>query len=106
MFEEAGRDLAAAIGVVAQKASPQLKNKQGGLHVLCVGSVWLGWDLLKPGFIKHLDNNTDVTEMSLLKRTTTMAVGAAYMVADKLNLEMKRHYDDNYTVFYRYNKAK
>lgn len=105
LFDDAGRDLAKAISVVARKASPQLKNKQGGLHVLCVGSVWLGWDLLKPGFLKYLDDNTDIKELSLMQRTTEMAVGAAYMAADKLNLTLKRHYSDNYSVFYRYSKA-
>ena len=34
--------------------SPSLREAEGGLHVVCVGSVWKSWDLLKTGFIKGI----------------------------------------------------
>lgn len=104
VFEEAGSDLARAIAAVAPKASNELKTCQGGVHVLCVGSVWLGWDLLKPGFISYLEKNSDISEISLLRASTSLALGAAYMAADKHNVTIKRDYTKNYNVFFKYTK--
>lgn len=104
-FEEAGRDLARALAAVIKKASPKLTSRNGGIHVLCVGSVWLSWDLLKFGFVNHIEKQTDIKELSLVKLTTTMAVGAAYMAADRCNLSLDRHYERNYTVFYTYKRG-
>ncbi|KAK9717822.1 BadF/BadG/BcrA/BcrD ATPase family [Popillia japonica] len=82
-FHEAGTDLAQALSAVIPKASPELTNREGGIHILCVGSVWLSWALLKPGFISYLMDNTNIEDMTLMRMTATMAIGAAYMAADK-----------------------
>lgn len=104
-FEEAGRDLARSLAAVIKKASPKLTERNGGIHILCVGSVWLSWDLLQPGFVDYIDNQTDIKELSLMKLTTTMAVGAAYMAADRCKLSLQRNYERNYTVFYKYKRG-
>ncbi|VEN53300.1 unnamed protein product [Callosobruchus maculatus] len=102
IFKQAGTDLAKAISAVHKKASKELIERDGGLHVLCVGSVWLSWDLLKPGFIGFIEENTPVEKLSLMKLKVDCGVGAAYMAADKLGLHIDRDYSNNYDVFFRY----
>ncbi|KAJ8928750.1 hypothetical protein NQ314_018603 [Rhamnusium bicolor] len=105
IFKEAGTHLARSICAVYSKASPELTEREGGIHILCVGSVWLSWDLLMSGFINWLDNNTIVEKMSLMRLKTEMGVGAALMAADRLNLHLERDYFRNYTVFYQYRRG-
>ncbi|CAH0555307.1 unnamed protein product [Brassicogethes aeneus] len=105
IFRDAGRDLAKMISAVIGKASNELTEREGGIQILCVGSVWLSWKLLKPGFIGYLNDNTSVTELTLGKLTTSSAVGAALMASDKLNIPINRDYSKNYEVFYIYQKA-
>ncbi|XP_066261437.1 N-acetyl-D-glucosamine kinase [Euwallacea similis] len=99
IFERAGTDLAKSIAAVTKKASEELINKPGGLHVICVGSVWLSWDLLQKGFVGYLHNETTIEELTLLRLKTEMGVGAAFMAADRLNLKLDRDYSKNYDVF-------
>lgn len=104
VFEEAGMHLAKAIAAVVKKAAKELVEREGGVHVLCVGSVWKSWDLLKPGFESWMRKNTGIKTISLMRLTQSMAVGACYMAADKASLELKRDYSKNYTVIYKYDK--
>ncbi|KAJ8985976.1 hypothetical protein NQ317_013859 [Molorchus minor] len=105
VFTEAGTHLARSICAVLPKAAPELTDREGGIHILCVGSVWLSWDLLRPGFISWIENNSDIGELSLMKLNTEMGVGAALMAADRLELPLDRDYSKNYTVFYRYKRG-
>lgn len=104
IFERAGADLARSINAVVQKAQPQLLGRKGGVHVLCVGSVWLSYDLLENGFVGYLNAHGSIKEMSLLRLLTQMGVGAALMASDHLGLELKRDYEKNYKVFHHYVK--
>lgn len=104
-FEEAGRDLARALAAVIKKASPKLTDRHGGIHILCVGSVWLSWDLLQFGFVDYIEKEANIKQLSLMKLTTPMSVGAAYMAADKCKLPLQRDYERNYTVFYKYKRG-
>lgn len=106
IFRKAGEDIAKSIAAVYPKASPELIQDEDGLHVLCVGSVWLSWDLLMPGFISWMKKNTNIEKLALLRLTTDLGVGAAYLVSDKLNLPLKRDYSKNYNVLFRFNKNK
>jgi len=105
IFEMAGAHIARSISAVVPKASPELVGRDGGIHVLCVGSVWLSWNLLKPGFVKYLEEDGRVQGLSLLKIKTTIAVGAAFMACDKLGLSVTRDYSKNYEVFFKYQKC-
>ncbi|KAJ8947386.1 hypothetical protein NQ318_017749 [Aromia moschata] len=105
IFTEAGTYLARNISAVVVKAAPELTDRDGGIHILCVGSVWLSWDLLRSGFIKWMENNTSIDKMSLMKLNTEMGVGAALMASDRLHLPLERDYSKNYTVFYRYKRG-
>ncbi|KAF5291149.1 hypothetical protein FQA39_LY14391 [Lamprigera yunnana] len=103
-FRKAGSDLACAISVVVKKASKELFDRESGLQVLCVGSVWLSWDLLKEGFISWIEEHTDIQQLSLVKIATTLATGAAYMAADRLHIQLPRSYKQNCQEFYRYTR--
>ncbi|KAK5645042.1 hypothetical protein RI129_006342 [Pyrocoelia pectoralis] len=102
IFKTAGSDLARSIAVVIEKASNELIDRECGLRVLCVGSVWLSWNLLKVGFIPFIEQQTNIRQLSLVKSTRTMAIGAAYMAADRLHIQVPRDYNQNYEEFYRY----
>ncbi|KAF5307981.1 hypothetical protein FQR65_LT06549 [Abscondita terminalis] len=102
IFKNAGKDLARCISAVIAKASKELYENESGLQVLCVGSVWLSWDLLKDGFLQWIEEHTTIKQLSLVRLTTTMAIGAAYMAADQLHIQLHRDYKQNYQEFYRY----
>ncbi|KAG5865861.1 hypothetical protein JTB14_031413 [Gonioctena quinquepunctata] len=104
IFREAGSHLARSISAVVDKAAPELTERDGGIHILCVGSVWISWELLRPGFIDWIENNTSIQQMSLMKLKTEMGVGAAYMASDKLGLPLERDYSKNYKVFFKYKR--
>lgn len=105
IFKQSGVNLARSLSAVLPKAAKELTNREGGLHVLCVGSVWLSWNLLKPGFVAYLHSNTDVQELSLMRLKTTAAVGAVFMGADKHKINLPRDYKKNYDVFYTYKRC-
>lgn len=105
VFHEAGRNL--ALSVIA--LLPRVQNKltdRGELYIVCVGSVWLSWELLKPGFIQELNLKNIEYEIKLLKLNKTMALGACYLAADSIKLDFPRDYQNNYEEFYSYSQAR
>lgn len=105
IFSEAGTFLARNISAVVPKAAQELMQREGGIHVLCVGSVWLSWDLLRSGFVSWIEKRTAMEEMSLMRLKTEMGVGAALMASDRLHLPLERDYSKNYTIFYQYKRG-
>ncbi|ERL95083.1 N-acetyl-D-glucosamine kinase [Dendroctonus ponderosae] len=99
IFKQAGADLAKGIAAVARQAAQELTEQEGGLQVICVGSVWLSWDLLQGGFNAYLQERTDLQRLTLLRLSTEMGVGAALMASDRLHLPVERDYAKNYKVF-------
>lgn len=70
---------------------------------MCVGSVWLSWEYLKPGFIAQLKETAPkLQKLSLLRLTTSMATGAVYLAAKDINVDLPRNYTDNYKIFFTY----
>lgn len=102
LFVQAGELLARSVCALTPRISPALISQRGVLDVVCVGSVWLSWELLKPGFIKELESTKFKYDLKLLTLTNSMALGAAYLAADTYELELKRDYSKNYEVFYSY----
>lgn len=78
---------------------------EGGLPVVCVGSVWKSWDLLKPGFVKHLEEHKNFPEFSLVELTTSVAIGAAYLAAKSSNYVISKRTEQNYKVFYHFKRC-
>lgn len=103
IFMDAGRLLAKMILALLPKISPELV-KTGHLSVICIGSVWLSWNLLKPGFIKALHEHDIPFELRLLKLQpgVSMAVGSVYMAADFVKFSLPRDYSKNYEIFFNY----
>ena len=58
LFEEAGRMLGRHIRALAPAISPELTTAPGGLRVVCVGSVWKSWELLKRGFLAGIKDDS------------------------------------------------
>ena len=58
LFEEAGRMLGRHIRALAPAISPELTSAPGGLSIVCVGSVWKSWDLLKRGFLAGIKDDS------------------------------------------------
>ncbi|XP_057652178.1 N-acetyl-D-glucosamine kinase [Diorhabda carinulata] len=105
IFSKAGSCIAKSISAVVLKASPELKNKQGGIHVTAVGSLWFSWELLKPGFMKFMSTTT-IEELTLIRLTVAHGVGATYLASDKFEVPLQRDYLKNYTILYNYKKNK
>lgn len=103
IFIDAGRQLAKMLSALLPKVDNAL-IETGYLSVICVGSVWQSWELLKPGFIKELNHHKTPFELRLLqlKPNVSMAVGAFYMGADAVNFPMPRDYSENFEVFFNY----
>lgn len=57
LFSEAGRQLGRHIRALAPAISPALTSAPGGLNVVCVGSVWKSWSLLKQGFLQGIKDD-------------------------------------------------
>lgn len=100
LFEDAGQELARSVCALSPRISPTLISKCGRLDIVCVGSVWLSWELLEPGFTKELESAKFKYDLNLLNLTNTMALGAAYLAADTFELELPRDYSKNYEVFF------
>ncbi|KAL1402385.1 hypothetical protein pipiens_020542, partial [Culex pipiens pipiens] len=92
--------LARSVCALSPRISPALISQCGEVDIVCVGSVWLSWELLEPGFTRELENAKFKYDLKLLKLTNTMALGAAYLAADTFDLELPRDYSKNYEVFY------
>ena len=54
IFNEAGKSLAMHITALSSSMHSSLK---ASLAVICIGSVWKSWTLLKEGFVKELEKN-------------------------------------------------
>ncbi|XP_053698362.1 N-acetyl-D-glucosamine kinase [Sabethes cyaneus] len=100
LFEDAGQELARSVCALSPRISPALISQCGEVDVVCVGSVWLSWNLLEPGFTKELERAQFKYDLKLLNLTNTMALGAAYLAADTFEMELPRDYSKNYEIFY------
>lgn len=104
VFTDAGQALARAIKALLPRVSSELTSS-GQLNIVCVGSVWKSWHLLKMGFVKELNTVPIDYSISMTNLTQTMALGATYLAADAINFDLKRDYANNCKVFYTYNQT-
>lgn len=79
-FRKAGLQL----GSMARTLAPNLDKPEDGapIRIVCVGSVWKSWELLKDGFIAGYSGSPDATSamplFELVRLKETSAVGAAW----------------------------
>ncbi|GFG31290.1 hypothetical protein Cfor_12855 [Coptotermes formosanus] len=103
LFSEAGRVLARHVAALFPQVDSKLLSEPGGLPVLCVGSVWYSWDLLKPGFVAELKEAApELKRLCLLRLATSIATGAVYLAAKEINFDLPRNYTKNHEIFFTY----
>ncbi|XP_013417674.1 N-acetyl-D-glucosamine kinase-like isoform X2 [Lingula anatina] len=104
VFCEAGKILARHVLAVAAKADKALLNLDGGLPIVCVGSVWKSWEALKDGFLEGMKSRPDVkiSEFTLLRLHETGALGAAFLAAKAAKLHLHLNYAANADVFFHH----
>lgn len=107
IFADAGRQLAKMVSALMPKVDKAL-IETGHLSIICVGSVWLSWNLLKAGFVTELNRHKISFELKLLqlKPNVSTAIGAYYMAADSVDFPMPRDYSQNYEIFFNYDGHK
>lgn len=102
IFAAAGKELAMHLLAMTDEISEELVKTDGGLPVVCIGSIWKAWEHLKSGFIQELRdrNNGRLKEVQLLALRVGMPVGACYLGAKAANFEVPRSYSDNTVKFH------
>ncbi|KAK8762554.1 hypothetical protein V5799_026180 [Amblyomma americanum] len=76
LFRASGRDLADHVVAVVPRAEKSLLEAEGGLPIVCVGSLFKSWELLREGFEEVLCPK--LSEFTLLQPTVSAALGAAF----------------------------
>ncbi|XP_069779561.1 N-acetyl-D-glucosamine kinase isoform X2 [Narcine bancroftii] len=108
VFRRAGEELGRHVVAVIPKADKRLFEGELGLPIVCVGSVWNSWDLLKDGFLEVLTENPTqkrLSKFSLMKLKQGSAVGAASLGARRIGYDLPMQYLDNVMVFYTHTPA-
>lgn len=100
LFAEAGRWLAKAALALVPRVAAELVQPDGYLPVVCAGSVWNSWPLLRPGFVGELAAARGVAfGLRLVTLRQLMALGAVYLAADAVGFALPRDYAENVEVF-------
>lgn len=100
LFNEAGKALGKHLIAVLPQINQILLNEEGGLPILCVGSVFKSWKLLQKGFHSIIDGK--LQEFTLLQLTQSSALGAAFLGARLVGHDLPLKFTDHYKVFYHY----
>uniref|UniRef100_A0A667ZRG3 N-acetyl-D-glucosamine kinase n=1 Tax=Myripristis murdjan TaxID=586833 RepID=A0A667ZRG3_9TELE len=109
VFIQGGRVLAKHVEAVLPGAQESLLSGDLGLPILCVGSVWKSWELLKPGFTEVLDRVASSEQFkgrfhgySLLTLQQSSALGGASLGAQSVGATVTMDCAANANVFYRH----
>lgn len=107
IFNDAGKMIGKMIKALLPKVDSKL-IEAGHLCIICVGSVWKSWKLLRPGFNEELSQHHIPFDLRLLKLKpdVSMAIGCCYMASDYLNVPIPRDYTQNYEIFYNFEGKK
>ncbi|XP_043953323.1 N-acetyl-D-glucosamine kinase [Gambusia affinis] len=109
VFAEAGRVLAKHVAAVLPAAQEPLLSGELGLPILCVGSVWKSWSLLKPGFTEVLEKAASSEKLkgrfrgySLLILQQSSALGGASLGAQRFGFSISMDYDANAKISFQH----
>ncbi|OWR50989.1 hypothetical protein KGM_208208 [Danaus plexippus plexippus] len=115
VFADAGSALAAHAAALADKAQRRNRSEKGQgeegdenggdlkkIRVVCVGSVWKSWSLLKPGTLKQLNKRRITTNLEFVRLRVSSAIGAAWLAAKNVNFDLPRDDKSYCEVFYTY----
>lgn len=105
VFREAGKVLAQHIVAVLPEVHQDLFRGELGLPVLCVGSVWRSWELMKSGFTQVLSqaqshDYSHFRKYSLLTLRQSSALGGAKMGAKNIGTTLPLDYSANVNMFF------
>ncbi|KAM3956497.1 HTRA2-related serine protease [Aphomia sociella] len=95
LFAEAGSAIAAHIAALASKCT-------GRVRIVCVGSVWKSWDVLKPGVLRELADRKFKIELELVRLRVSSAMGAAWLAAKHANYQLPRDDSTFCDILYSY----
>lgn len=103
VFAEAGKYLAKATRALLPRVSPDLTTENGSLSIVCVGSVWHSWHLLKQGFMTEIARHPPLGYgLKMVRLTQLMALGAVYIGVDAIGEHLPRDYSKNFECFQEY----
>uniref|UniRef100_A0A2R5L4F8 N-acetyl-D-glucosamine kinase n=1 Tax=Ornithodoros turicata TaxID=34597 RepID=A0A2R5L4F8_9ACAR len=100
IFWLAGKELADHVVAVAPSVSESLLKDEGGLCIVCVGSVFRSWQLLRAGFMERVCPY--IKNFTLLAPTVSSAIGAAYEGACHVDYRLPINFQENARVLERY----
>ncbi|KAB5579249.1 hypothetical protein PHYPO_G00192920 [Pangasianodon hypophthalmus] len=105
VFTQAGKVLAQHIVAVLPNVHQELFLGDLGLPILCVGSVWLSWELMKDGFTQvlsqaKLSGYSHFQNYSLLTLRQSSAVGGAKLGAQNAGATLPLDYSTSASVFF------
>ncbi|XP_076843591.1 N-acetyl-D-glucosamine kinase [Brachyhypopomus gauderio] len=104
VFTQAGKVLAQHILAVLPRAHQELFSGSLGLPILCVGSVWGSWELMKDGFTQVLSQAkteySHFTKYSLLSLRQSSALGGAKLGAQAAGAVLHLDYSTTASVFF------
>ncbi|XP_067560875.1 N-acetyl-D-glucosamine kinase isoform X3 [Pseudorca crassidens] len=108
IFRKAGEMLGRHVVAVLPEIDPVLFQGEIGLPILCVGSVWKSWELLKEGFLLALTQGREIqaqnsfSSFTLLKLQHSSALGGASLGARHIGHLLPMDYSVNAIAFYSY----
>ncbi|XP_037663322.1 N-acetyl-D-glucosamine kinase [Choloepus didactylus] len=108
IFRKAGEMLGKHIVAVLPEIDPVLFQRENGLPILCVGSVWESWEMLKEGFLSALTQGREIqarnafTSFTLMKLRHSSALGGASLGARHTGYLLPMDYSVNATAFFSY----
>ncbi len=103
IFREAGKCLAKSVAALLIHVDPLLIHN-GYLNIVCAGSVWLSFDLLKNGFLFEINGHQLDFGLKLIRLKDSLGLGACYLAADSIKFDFPRDYQKNYEVFFTIHK--
>eukprot|EP00118_Oscarella_pearsei_P026124 m.309444 g.309444 ORF g.309444 m.309444 type:complete len:345 (+) comp46508_c0_seq1:90-1124(+) len=104
VFHSAGYVLGRHIRAIAPNVDQRLLQSPGGLQIICDGSVWNSWNLLKDGFLEALypakGEPVSIKEFTLVQLKKSPAIGAALLGAAEARERLSVDYSDNVKSLY------
>ncbi|KAF6105010.1 N-acetylglucosamine kinase [Phyllostomus discolor] len=106
IFRKAGEMLGRHVVAVLPEIDPVLFKGEIGLPILCVGSVWKSWELLKEGFLLALTQGREIqaqncfSSFTLMKLRYSSALGGASLGARHIGHLLPMDYSANAVAFY------
>ncbi|CAF0759289.1 unnamed protein product [Brachionus calyciflorus] len=95
LFDQAGYELAKHVVSLQPKIEQSLYDANG-LSIVCTGSVFKSWNLLKSGFIRGLQTQNEIRKFHLVKiQDNNSSIGACILSAKlcsfQIDFDLNRH---------------